>query len=105
MKLYLIFAVFLLSNLHTYEVEGIRLGKVTLQISSYREIIKMLSIKGSNDQDHELPIKTDALPSGTTLKNRRLSSRVGTQNSHRDHWLPKIHEDYYGPNHHRPRHH
>lgn len=38
--------------------------------------------------------------SGTTMK-RRLSKVA--KKSH--HWLPSIHEDYYGPRGHRPRHH
>lgn len=42
----------------------------------------------------------DGQCSGT--KNRRFS-RVINKESH--HWLPKIHEDYYGPKIHSPRHH
>lgn len=34
---------------------------------------------------------------------RRLSSSVTKQSTH--HWLPSIHEDYYGPKIHNPRHH
>lgn len=33
---------------------------------------------------------------------RKLSSRVKKETHH---WLPRIHEDYYGPRMHRPKHH
>ncbi|KAI3803035.1 hypothetical protein L1987_31183 [Smallanthus sonchifolius] len=99
------FIVLLLSSFHSYEAEGTRLGRVlALSASSNQEIIKISMIKISN-QDHELVAKTDELPLVTTVKNRRLFFRVVTKKSHHDHWLPKIHEDYYGPRHHRPRHH
>ncbi|KAD6795026.1 hypothetical protein E3N88_05922 [Mikania micrantha] len=107
MKLYLMFIVFLVTSLHSYEAEGKMLGRVlpSLSVSSNEEIIKISSIKRSK-KDHKLTVaKADELRSTTTFKNRRLFSRVVTKNSHHDHWLPKIHEDYYGPMHHRPRHH
>ncbi|MFS7981973.1 putative Root meristem growth factor 9 [Helianthus anomalus] len=106
MKLYLMFVVFLLSSLHGYEVEGTRLARVlTLSTSTNQEIIKISSIKRSNE-DQAMVAKTDELPSRTALKNRKLNSKVVTKKSHHvDHWFPKIHEDYYGPKHHRPRHH
>nr|GEU75771.1 hypothetical protein [Tanacetum cinerariifolium] len=104
MKLHLISIVFLLSNLHSYEAEGTRLGRFTLSASSNQEIIKISTTYRSN-LDQEIPAKPKEFPVGTKLKNRKLSSRVVTKNSHHDHWLPKIHEDYYGPSHHRPRHH
>ncbi|KAI3775415.1 hypothetical protein L1987_49991 [Smallanthus sonchifolius] len=106
MKLYLMFIVLLLSSFHSYEAEGTRLARVlTFSASSNQEIIKISLIKRSNQDHDQLVAKTDELPLVTTLKNRRLFSRVVTKKSHHDHWLPKIHEDYYGPRHHRPRHH
>ncbi|KAJ0090931.1 hypothetical protein Patl1_14857 [Pistacia atlantica] len=42
--------------------------------------------------------------SGTLMKMKRVS-RVSRKSKDSKHWLPSIHEDYYGPRHHRPRHH
>ncbi|KAI3524366.1 hypothetical protein L1887_03020 [Cichorium endivia] len=67
MKLYLIFTVFFLSNLHNYEVEGIRLGKITLPVSSNQDNIKISWIKETNDQDHEFLAKIDEVRSDGTL--------------------------------------
>ncbi|KAL9668342.1 hypothetical protein QQ045_002722 [Rhodiola kirilowii] len=42
-------------------------------------------------------------------RRRRMSSRVTSkkkpQEHHHHHWMPSIHEDYYGPRHHKPTHH
>ncbi|KAK1417216.1 hypothetical protein QVD17_26340 [Tagetes erecta] len=90
------------SNFLKFEAEGTRLGRVhALSTISNQELIKITSIERSN-HDHTLLPKTDELTSKHALKNRRL---VTKKSRHVDHWLPKIHEDYYGPKHHRPRHH
>ncbi|KAI3790346.1 hypothetical protein L2E82_03314 [Cichorium intybus] len=73
MKLYLIFTVFFLSNLRNYEVEGIRLGKITLPVSSNQDNIKISWIKESNDQDHEFLAKIDEVRSGI---NRKLTTKI-----------------------------
>ncbi|XP_071715918.1 uncharacterized protein [Rutidosis leptorrhynchoides] len=107
MKLYLIITVFLLSDLHYYQAEGTRLGSLIFSATNHQEIIKISSIKGSH-QHNELLAKTDELSSSSTLaKKRSLSYKVVViKRSHNhDHWLPKIHEDYFGPRHHMPRHH
>ena len=43
----------------------------------------------------------DGQCTGTTEK--RVSKSVSKKSSH--HWLPSIHEDYYGPRNHKPKHH
>ncbi|KAF5776471.1 putative Root meristem growth factor 9 [Helianthus annuus] len=73
MKLYLMFLVFLLSILQSYDAEGIRMGKVlTLSASSNQDILKISSIKRSNN-DHELIAKTDEDKSGL---NRKLMTKT-----------------------------
>ncbi|KAJ9557946.1 hypothetical protein OSB04_012560 [Centaurea solstitialis] len=97
MKFYLMFIVFLLSlSLHNFKARAHDLN--------FPHVSQISPINQSN-QDHGSLAETVKVSSGTTIKMGRLSSRVATKNSHHDHWLPKIHEDYYGPKHHRPRHH
>ncbi|KAM0020613.1 hypothetical protein Hdeb2414_s0025g00669041 [Helianthus debilis subsp. tardiflorus] len=73
MKLYLMFLVFLLSILQSYDAEGIRMGNVlTLSASSNQDIIKISSIKTSNN-DHEIIAKTEGDKSGV---NRKLMTKT-----------------------------
>nr|XP_043627046.1 uncharacterized protein LOC122598517 [Erigeron canadensis] len=77
MKFHLMFILFLLSNLHNYEAEGIRLGRVVLSSSNHQAMItKSSSIEASN-QDRDLITKTDELPSGI---NRKLITNVTSSN-------------------------
>ncbi|XP_076956964.1 uncharacterized protein LOC143632293 [Bidens hawaiensis] len=63
MKLYIIFLMFLISSLHSYEAEGIRMAKVlTLSAGSNQEIIKISSMEN-----------TDELMSGV---NRKLMTKT-----------------------------
>lgn len=45
---------------------------------------------------------------GTHTMKKRLSvstRSVPSKRSSHDHWLPSVHEDYYGPTNHKPKHH
>ncbi|KAJ9557945.1 hypothetical protein OSB04_012559 [Centaurea solstitialis] len=105
-----------LSNVYCLSSVGIRLGKITSSVSSHQEFIKAVhdlnfahvlqnSPIDRSNQDHGSLAKTVEVSPGTTINMRRLSSRLVTKNSHHNNWLPKIHEDYYGPKVHPPRHH
>ncbi|KAI3496021.1 hypothetical protein L1887_38371 [Cichorium endivia] len=92
MKPSFIFSLLLLSII-LYQAKGIRFEKSTVSSSNNPELITKTSL---SIQDDGSAMATELLP-GTIIKKRRLSSH--------GHWLPKIHEDYYGPRHHTPRHH
>lgn len=57
------------------------------------------SVKTSNGGMGEVIVCKDGHCSGTMQKTvSRVSKKL-------HHWLPSIHEDYYGPRSHRPKHH
>nr|GFC85859.1 hypothetical protein [Tanacetum cinerariifolium] len=72
----------------------IRLEKLGASARNHQELVtKTLS----SDQGDEYSALARELTSGTIIQKRRLRSH--------GHSLPTIHEDYYGPRHHLPRHH
>ncbi|KAJ9550982.1 hypothetical protein OSB04_015027 [Centaurea solstitialis] len=82
-----------------YQPQGIRLDKSSLSAGKHQEFITKSS-SSINGDDQGLSMATDEVSAAGTMiiEKRRLISSHG-------HWLPKIHEDYYGPRYHLPRHH
>ncbi|KAI9081424.1 hypothetical protein K1719_036570 [Acacia pycnantha] len=82
------------------KVQGICLDRESLaavqQQKQHDDEESNLMEKSNGEADNEV-----ILYKNKQCTKRRLS-RVSTQ-SHK--WLPSIHEDYYGPGHHRSRHH
>nr|XP_017241266.1 PREDICTED: uncharacterized protein LOC108213994 [Daucus carota subsp. sativus] len=105
MKISVVFISLLVLSSFLHEVQGIRLGKASI---SERHDQKLDQDK-SNDlmKKVEVGVKNEAVVcrgvrcSGT--KQTRFSRAVNKKEPH--HWLPTIHEDYYGPKNHSPRHH
>lgn len=67
-------------------------GKHTLQKEEFA-VVK----SSSGDEERERESKK-----GSSGKRKRKLSRERKETHH---WLPRIHEDYYGPRMHRPKHH
>ncbi|KAI5583965.1 hypothetical protein POPTR_006G059900v4 [Populus trichocarpa] len=87
------------------EAQGIRLEKGFMQVGAQK-------VQADQDNTSLKQISTGVLGEEvilckeghctSTLK-KRLSRSVSKKSSH--HWSPRIHEDYCGPRHHKPRHH
>ncbi|KAG9138115.1 hypothetical protein Leryth_001364 [Lithospermum erythrorhizon] len=79
-----------------HEVQGIRLKKASV-FSSHQK---------SNDEAGTLVKSKNVIIGVEEIENfQNEKRRLSSKKSKRSHWLPKIHEDYYGPRHHRARHH
>ncbi|XP_011020258.1 PREDICTED: uncharacterized protein LOC105122696 [Populus euphratica] len=86
------------------EAQGIRLEKGFRQVRAQK-------VQADQDNTSLKQISTEVLGEvllckeghcTSTLK-KRVSRSVSKKSSH--HWSPRIHEDYCGPRHHKPRHH
>ncbi|KAL9361548.1 hypothetical protein Peur_007404 [Populus x canadensis] len=88
------------------EAQGIRLEKGFMQVGAQK-------VQADQDNTSLKQISTEVLGEEvilckeghctSTLKKRVSRSVLSKKSSH--HWSPRIHEDYCGPRHHKPRHH
>ncbi|KAK8695233.1 hypothetical protein V6N13_000401 [Hibiscus sabdariffa] len=84
---YLTFSLLVLFIFFSSTVQGIRLAK------SFK------SMQNSNGVIGDVILCKQGHCKGTE------TTKISTASRNSDHWLPSIHEDYYGPRKHRPRHH
>ncbi|KAE8126159.1 hypothetical protein FH972_020903 [Carpinus fangiana] len=96
MRPFLALSLLLLCLLLSHEAQGIRLDKMFMSLGQQ----KQHEADGNALIAGRILCKDGEHCSGTMKKR---VSRVLSKKSH--HWLPSIHEDYYGPRSHRPRHH
>ncbi|KAJ1382369.1 hypothetical protein SESBI_44285 [Sesbania bispinosa] len=86
----------LILSLLLTKAQGIRLGKGSLEAQQQKQHDEESTLlKRSNTNAEEATLCKDEQCTGSQKKR---ASRVSNQ-------LPNIHEDYYGPRRHRPRHH
>ncbi|WOG90783.1 hypothetical protein DCAR_0310028 [Daucus carota subsp. sativus] len=88
MKISVVFISLLVLSSFLHEVQG---------INSNNDLMKKVEVGVKN----EAVVCRGVRCSGT--KQTRFSRAVNKKEPH--HWLPTIHEDYYGPKNHSPRHH
>ncbi|KAJ8528106.1 hypothetical protein K7X08_015557 [Anisodus acutangulus] len=92
MKLVLLLLFLLYLSTLIHEAQGRHLKKGHFSATTHKLEEKTLTGRILCKDGHRSSI-------GTT---KRRLSKVGKKSHH---WLPSIHEDYYGPRGHRPRHH
>ncbi|KAG6769267.1 hypothetical protein POTOM_024887 [Populus tomentosa] len=82
------------------QAQGIRLEKGFKQVGAQKvQAEKSPSKEKSNDGG----VLGEAILCKEGTMEKRVSKSVSKKFSH--HWLPSIHEDYYGPRNHKPKHH
>ncbi|KAG9138666.1 hypothetical protein Leryth_018555 [Lithospermum erythrorhizon] len=97
MNPYLLISILVLSHM-IHEAQGIRLKKASHNHSH---------IKFNNDNEGSSLVKSKSIRA-KEIENFQNDKRLissSKKRSQRKHWLPRIHEDYYGPRLHKPRHH
>ncbi|KAL8488468.1 hypothetical protein ACS0TY_024659 [Phlomoides rotata] len=87
----------LLLSILIHDAQGIRLRKGSLQLQALEQ--QSIHEKVSSNEGGIDECKSKKCSSG---KMKRKLTRVQKEHHH---WLPRIHEDYYGPRLHRPKHH
>lgn len=106
MKPSLVVSLLLLSFL-LQEAQGIRLEKGFMQVRAQKvqgdkSSLKERSANGGAIGEAIL-CKEEHCTGTITSTEKRVSKSASKNSSH--HWLPSIHEDYYGPRNHKPKHH
>uniref|UniRef100_A0A6M2ES64 Uncharacterized protein n=1 Tax=Populus davidiana TaxID=266767 RepID=A0A6M2ES64_9ROSI len=96
-------ASLLLLSFLLQQAQGIRLEKGFKQVGAQKVQAEKSPSKEKSDGGvlGEAILCKEGQCTGTMEK--RVSKSVSKKSSH--HWLPSIHEDYYGPRNHKPNHH
>ncbi|KAL0403896.1 UNVERIFIED_CONTAM: hypothetical protein Sradi_2030400 [Sesamum radiatum] len=101
MRSWLLMFLLLLSSLLVHEAQGIRVLKGSVADRQHN-IQGILPGKRNNSVGVDEEAVIACKSKHCSGKKKRKLSRVQKETHH---WLPRIHEDYYGPRMHRPKHH
>jgi hypothetical protein len=77
-------------------------GKV-IDVQEDKSSLKERSANGGVLIGEAILCKEEHCTGTITSTDKRVSKSASKNSSH--HWLPSIHEDYYGPRNHKPKHH
>jgi len=77
-------------------------GKV-IDVQEDKSSLKERSANGGVLIGEAILCKEEHCTGTITSTEKRVSKSASKNSSH--HWLPSIHEDYYGPRNHKPKHH